>query len=364
MARKFAFDASIAADIKAAAGDSFADNIRMISIDDIITNNENFYSTDDVELLADDIERQGLKHNLVVIDNADGRYRLISGHRRLKAIKQLAEEKRITAKNVPCYVLSSGRSDEEAQLDLIMLNATSREYTDADRMEQARQLEKVFRSLDEKGILSGGRIREKIAAAMKVSPAQVGKIENIRNNAIDEIQSAIQKGDMSISTANEVAKLPEEKQHQLIESVPTFEIRNKDVTQILRTETEPETQVGEETSLEDFSFSDSKFSENISPCDESDYESCDDILPGQMKISEIHFIKSEPKSEPQTPTLETSTNVPTEVFLKDCVLKIIECSELLSENATAAQSIEEVENAIRTAQNNLDKILMQAIDAV
>ena len=84
MARKFEIDTSIAANIKSAASDSFKDNIKMIAVSKIQPSIENFYSISEIEMLADDIERQGLKHNLVVCENKDkpDTYFFKSGHRR------------------------------------------------------------------------------------------------------------------------------------------------------------------------------------------------------------------------------------------------------------------------------------------
>lgn len=92
MAKRFNFDEAITTDIKGAASDSYIDNIKMIKVTDIETNSENFYSLPDIEELAEDIERQGLIHSLAVTKTSYGTYKLISGHRRLSAIKLLSEK--------------------------------------------------------------------------------------------------------------------------------------------------------------------------------------------------------------------------------------------------------------------------------
>ncbi len=91
MAKKFTFDDAITTDIKGAASNSYIDNIKMIKIADIETNAENFYSLPDIEDLAEDIDRQGLIHSLAVAKISSEKYKLISGHRRLTAIKLLIE---------------------------------------------------------------------------------------------------------------------------------------------------------------------------------------------------------------------------------------------------------------------------------
>lgn len=69
---KFTFNTSIGMDMKAASADSFVDNIQMIEFSEIKQNKDNFYTLSELELLADDIERQGLKHNLVVCKDSTG----------------------------------------------------------------------------------------------------------------------------------------------------------------------------------------------------------------------------------------------------------------------------------------------------
>ena len=220
MARKFQFDAAITKDMKSAASDSFVDNIKMIEVSEIVPNKENFYEISSLELLADDIEREGLKHNLVVSKDKDSdKYWLKSGHRRFAAIKLLINEKRLTSTKVPCLV-DGEKTKAESKLDLIMLNATQRKYTDAEVMSEYEQLSQTLKELDDEGKGLGGRMRENIAKILNISNGQVGKLDNIKHNAAPEVKKAVESGKMSISTANEVAKLAPEKQKEVIEKKP------------------------------------------------------------------------------------------------------------------------------------------------
>ncbi len=226
---RFAFAPNIGMDMKAASADSFLDNIKMVDFSEIKLNKENFYEISDIELLADDIERQGLKHNLVVCKDSGGAgYWLISGHRRYSAIKLLVEQKRLTSTLIPCYI-DGERSAAEARLNLIMLNATQRKYTDAEVMQEYRVLRETLEELESQGKPIKGRLREYIAKALNVSPAQVGKIENVMNNAVEEVEQAVHSGEMSISTANEIAKLPAERQRERLAEKPAAQITHKEV---------------------------------------------------------------------------------------------------------------------------------------
>lgn len=82
-----------------------------------------------------------------------------------------------------------------------------------------------------------GKIRNNIARVLNVSPAQIGKIDNIKHNAIPDVEQAVKSGEMSISTANEVAKLAPEQQKEIIENKP--DISHKEVKEIQKSSPKP-----------------------------------------------------------------------------------------------------------------------------
>ena len=232
MSRKLQLDSAIAADIQTVNADSYIDSLKMIDIDSIEPNRNNFYEISEIESLADDIERQGLMNALVVSED-DGRYELISGHRRLAALKSLIADGRRRSGKVPCFI-KGAKPNNETELDLIMLNATQRKYSDADTMREYEELTRIFKELEAAGKPVKGRIRDRIADALNASPAQVGKLDNIKHNAIPDVEQAVKSGDMSISTVNEVAKLAPEKQQKIISEKP--QITHKEVKDIQRQE--------------------------------------------------------------------------------------------------------------------------------
>lgn len=225
---KLKLNSAIMDDLKAAASDSFIDSLKMLEVEQIIPNDNNFYEMTEIEELAEDIERQGLMSVLVVTED-NGEFHLVSGHRRLKAIKLLIDEGRRKSTTVPCYIRSA-KSADETQLDLIMLNATQRKYSDSDTMREYEELERIFKAMEQAGKPVQGKIRNNIARVLNVSPSQIGKIDNIKHNAIPDVEQAVKSGEMSISTANEVAKLAPEQQKEIIESKP--DISHKEVKEI------------------------------------------------------------------------------------------------------------------------------------
>lgn len=232
---KLKLNSTIMDDLKAAASDSFIDSLKMLEVEQIIPNDNNFYEMTEIEELAEDIERQGLMSVLVVTEDS-GEYRLLSGHRRLAAVKLLIDEGRRKSTTVPCYI-KSAKSEDETQLDLIMLNATQRKYSDSDTMREYEELDRIFKAMEQAGKPVKGKIRNNIARVLNVSPAQIGKIDNIKHNAIPDVEQAVKSGEMSISTANEVAKLNPEQQKEIIESKP--DITHKEVKEIQKSSPKP-----------------------------------------------------------------------------------------------------------------------------
>ena len=247
MSRRFQLDSAIVADIQTVNADSYIDSLKMIDIDLIEPNKNNFYEMSEIEALADDIERQGLMTALVVSEQNGGKYELISGHRRLVALKSLIADGRRRNGKVPCFI-KGAKPNTETELDLIMLNATQRKYSDADTMREYEELTRIFKELEAEGKTIKGRIRDRIAEALNVSPAQVGKLDNIKHNAIPDVEQAVKAGDMSISTANEVAKLAPEKQQEIITEKP--KISHKEVKEIQKQELSTE-KVSSETDEEE-----------------------------------------------------------------------------------------------------------------
>jgi|GEM_PF-6299499 len=224
------FDTKIVKSMKSAAADSFAENIKMIDIEKLVPHKGNFYSMTDIELLADDIERQGLKNNLVVCDSGDGYYTVISGHRRRQAIIMLINDGRINSRFVPCYINPAKTADEEMQ-DLIMLNATSRVISDAEMIKQYEHLKAILEKKKANG--ESVRVREKIAEILNISNGKVAMIEAVVNNS--ETKKAVESGGTSIYKAN--AQLKKEKSEPL--STLTTEKNPSEPLSTLTTEKNP-----------------------------------------------------------------------------------------------------------------------------
>lgn len=206
----------------AVVANTLTDSIKMINISELHDSPDNFFEVNRVEELAEAVLAQGgVKENLIVRPLESGGYEVISGHRRKAAVQYLIDKGEDVSHKLPCLVQDFDDSDK--MMNLIMMNVSQRVLSDAEMFESYKKLKEIF---DEKKSLGEkfGRMRDRIAEILNVSPAQIGKIENIKKNAVAEVVEAVEAGNMSLHTANEMAKLDEQEQRDIIDS--TDDIKN------------------------------------------------------------------------------------------------------------------------------------------
>ncbi|WP_337982829.1 ParB/RepB/Spo0J family partition protein [Lysinibacillus sp. C5.1] len=190
--------------------------IEHIPLDNIVPSPKNNYSVDDVSELKSSIELLGLQQNLVVRIKDDGAYELISGHRRLKAMQELRNEGNKDFEKAPCKIVKS-TDDIQAELQLILANSTTRVLTDAEKTKQAARLHELLQELQNSGNQLKGRKREIVAQLMGVSSSQVQRMDSINKKLAPELKEAFSEGEINITAAFEISRLPEETQKEVVQ---------------------------------------------------------------------------------------------------------------------------------------------------
>ena len=109
--------------------DTDRETIEYIGLDKLEADPGNFYSLDGLEDLAANIQLCGLQQPIRVRPSEDGRYVIVSGHRRRAALALLAEEERERWTKVPCIVERDAASPELRELRLILANSSTRVLT-------------------------------------------------------------------------------------------------------------------------------------------------------------------------------------------------------------------------------------------
>ena len=213
--------------------------ITMIPYEDIVRNEHNHYSIEDIESLAASISDVGLREPLEVKALDDDRYMLIGGERRYTAIGQLRAEGSTRYDLVPCIVVDIQSidlplSDELKELYVLTTtNAEQREKTDYDLMLQVQNLNRIYNELRAVGYPLRGRQRDMIADKLGISPTQVQRYSSINKHLDEDLKKDFKEGKMPLTVASAAAALPKEKQAVLKDLTAEKEvITQKDVDQV------------------------------------------------------------------------------------------------------------------------------------
>ena len=180
-----------------------------LDIDEIETNPENFYGLRNIEELAGLISVSKLIEPLTVSQQSDGKYKLISGHRRRAAVQKLLDEGIYTERKLPCIVKvreklaieqEDGETiefDEDAveMLNLIVSNRGQREERTIDeKIQEVKHLEGFAKAIyHQKNLGERGRFvnffAEEILNISKSQLLRINSLEKLTENvrqAIDE----------------------------------------------------------------------------------------------------------------------------------------------------------------------------------
>ncbi|MFT9075955.1 ParB/RepB/Spo0J family partition protein [Ethanoligenens sp.] len=164
-------------------------------------NPENVFAKKDTDEtiaeLADDIETNGLLHPIVV-NHVGGRYRLISGERRFKAITSVLQWQVIQAN------VYEGLDQFGEIKRLYAANYQVRQYTAAESLSHYQHLTQLLFDKSHDDAISTKQ-KKKIAEMLNVSGRQVNKYARIcQDLSADELQ-AIAENRMSINQADALA---------------------------------------------------------------------------------------------------------------------------------------------------------------
>ena len=188
--------------------DTGMEQIEYISLDLIDSDPNNFYQLSDIAQLADNISLCGLQQPIRVRQQENGRYMIVSGHRRRAALEMLVADGYEQWKEAPCVVEQDEVSPSLQQLRLIYANANTRKMTSAEISEQAAQVEKLLYQLKEEGYDFPGRMRDHVAEAVSVSKSKLARLKVIRENLAPVWADAWKDGTISESVAYNLSQMP------------------------------------------------------------------------------------------------------------------------------------------------------------
>lgn len=235
-----------------------SDTTREIAVDDILDNPLNFYPRPDNGKLAElmeSIQANGLLEPPTIVPAGEGKYRLISGHSRMNAVRLLAAHKDTTVaerfQRVLCRVLPSMTTEQE-ECAVIEANR-QRVKSPALLAEEAERLTKIYIKRREAGEELPGRIRDRVAEAMQVNKTKLANLSAIKNGIkVPGIRRAWEEGRLPEAAALEIARMDDETQYRLLDWV----IKNhrsytiKDVQEFVKSRVEDEQAAEDEKYIE------------------------------------------------------------------------------------------------------------------
>lgn len=200
-----------------------SDTTREIAVNDILDNPLNFYPRPDNEKLAElmeSIQANGMLEPPTVVPAENGKYRLISGHSRMNAVRLLASYKDDAVaerfQRVLCRVLPSMTTEQE-ECAVIEANR-QRIKSPAVLAQEAERLTQIYIKRREAGEDLPGRIRDRVAEAMQVNKTKLANLSAIKNGLkVPGIRRAWEEGRLPEAAALEIARMDDETQYRLLD---------------------------------------------------------------------------------------------------------------------------------------------------
>ena len=189
---------------------------------------DNFYSTDPEKL-------QGLKNSIllfgvmqdVLIEDVDGKDRIISGHCRTMCCRMLVEEGHEEFRKINCKYTKVNLNTEKFpedkdgkveqlinKLGIIQANRF-REKSDWEKMQEALITEEVIKELRDLVDLQG-TTRSMVQATLRTSGTQLERYHAIQKKLSQEFMQEFQNGNINISVARELTDLDEKHQDEAL----------------------------------------------------------------------------------------------------------------------------------------------------
>lgn len=196
--------------------DKAIENISLSSIDPN-PDNKTIFNMSDIDHLASIIKEVGFTTPIEVMSKDDGRYEIISGHRRYEAMRLLGE------KTIPCVVTPMIKSTPDRAKRLISDNIAQRRITP---LELAKAIEKYKEVLKEEGFK--GDTRSKVANYFNVTQSSVYRHECLLK-LIPELQEYANKPLFPYSCLRQASTLSKSEQYELYKELIDLEASERDI---------------------------------------------------------------------------------------------------------------------------------------
>lgn len=191
--------------------------VKKISVFDLVPSEDNFYSMSNLDELKEKIELAGrVLQNLLVVPMQDGKYKILSGHRRCAASLALVEEGKEEYKFLPCCIeqTEDDPQTQEIREEIILITSNShREKSPWEKMEEVRRIRSLVEKMKE-NVNFQGNTRKCIADILETSTTQVARFDAIHHNLTPAFMGEFKEGNINLSTAYELSSLTLDEQKE------------------------------------------------------------------------------------------------------------------------------------------------------
>ena len=187
----------------------------------------------DIDKLTEDIEENGQREPIILYDG-----KILDGRNRYRACIDLGIE--------PHFAQSTATNDEQALRESVSRNLRRRHLSPSQRSMVAADLLPMFEAMakDRQGERTDipanlpecsketGEARERAAEVAQSSARSVQSAKNVKTDGVAELVSAVRDGDIAVSRAEEVSKLDEDMQREVVARVKEGEKASKVVREV------------------------------------------------------------------------------------------------------------------------------------
>ena len=198
--------------------------VTMIDAHKIYVNEKNLYGIRGIEEMANSMAISDNIPPLVVVPIENGKYKLISGERRLSAVLLREQRGEIENPKVPCFVREiqpiGPLSTEQSELMLLILENAHRDKTPLEKLNEIKAMEPMARIIYEEECKKGnvnGKFRSFFAESiLNISEASLKRLKAL-DHLIPNAKDALEEGRISQSLAVDLSKKTDEEQRQFLD---------------------------------------------------------------------------------------------------------------------------------------------------
>ena len=199
-------------------------DVTMIDAHKIYVNEKNIYGIRGIEEMANSMAISDSIPPLVVTPIENGRYKLISGERRLSAVLLREERGEIENPKVPCFVREieaiGPLSKDQSELFLLITENAHRDKTPLEKLNEVKAMEPIARTIYDNEHAKGsvkGKFRTFFAEnILNMTESALTRLKAL-DHLIPDAKDALEEGRISQTLAVDLSKKTDEEQRQFLD---------------------------------------------------------------------------------------------------------------------------------------------------